>query len=559
MKVTALVLIAVLFSISTTHAQWQPDGVPVCTTIDEQRSVVACTPGGGVQLAWWDARNGGSIYAQTITGNGYAAWAADGVLIGPTGGEAASLSIIPADFSGGVYVAWENGEGSNANLYVQRLNGNGVAQWTAGGVAVCTAPGGQFSPMMRVTSGGMLNVVWVDGRDFATNNVDVYANRVSSTGTVLHGNGFVVYAGLGEQRIGSVIDFDNEGTSLVVWQDGRNLAIQQSDIYGAFITSSGFVVPIPICTAEQAQLFPNAIRTESSGAIIAWSDERAGRIFAQRVDSTATAVWPLNGIAVGTTGNVGAFIGTKPAMVGDGEGGAIIAWHRWGGPDLDLFAQHVSWSGTRLWNPADVPVCNDAFTQVLGSSSIATDNFGGAIIAWTDDRNGGDNVYAQRISYAGAPQWTANGVRLCATNGTQQHPTTVHDMQGGAIVAWVDAREDFLSSDIYANRVYNGQSPPTGIGDISAVARLEQSFPNPFNPATTIPFSIATGGHVALGIYDVRGELVASLLDEHRDAGRHVAHWDGRTDAGVVAPTGVYFARLESNGATETRKLVLLK
>ena len=557
MKAALLTALGVFFSISIAYAQWQPDGVPVCTAANEQRSVVACS-GGSVFLAWRDSRNGGSIYAQSLSGNGYALWAPDGVLIGPAGGDAPSLSII-SGFDG-AYIAWENGEGSNADIYVQRVNGNGVAQWTAGGVAVCTAPGGQFSPMMSVTLNGVLNVAWVDGRDFATNNVDVYANRVSSTGTVLHGpNGFAVYPGLGEQRIGAFLPFDDEGTSLIVWEDERNLATLGSDIYGAFITSLGIVLPLPICTAPQHQLLPNAIRTESSGAIIAWSDERAGRIFAQRVDSTSTAVWPLNGIAVGNTGNVGPFLGTRPSIVGDGEGGAIIAWARWNGPDVDLFAQHVGWSGTRLWNPADVPVCDDTFSQSLGNSSIATDNLGGAVITWTDNRAGVDDVYAQRISYAGAPQWTANGVGVCVASGLQEHIATVPDMQGGAIVAWVDERADFLNFDIYANRVYNGQSPPTSIGTAHTIAGLAQNFPNPFNPATSIPFSLARAGAVTLRIYDVSGAHVATLVDEHREAGEHIARWNGRDARGKAAPTGIYFVRLEAAGVSETRKIAFVK
>ncbi len=206
-----------------------------------------------------------------------------------------------------------------------------------------------------------------------------------------------------------------------------------------------------------------------------------------------------------------------------------------------------------------MPVCNDAFSQTLWGSSIATDIMGGAVIAWTDDRDGGERVYAQRISYSGVPQWTANGVAVCAADGQQRFIATVPDMAGGAIVAWVDDRTAFSNYDIYANRVYNGQSPPTGIGDAPAVARLEQSFPNPFNPATSIPFSIAQSGHVTLRVYDVRGELVATLLDEHRDAGTHVARWNGHNDRGGVAPTGIYFVKLVALGVTETRKIALVK
>jgi hypothetical protein len=99
----------------------------------------------------------------------------------------------------------------------------------------------------------------------------------------------------------------------------------------------------------------------------------------------------------------------------------------------------------------------------------------------------------------------------------------------------------------------------TGVDDMPVATGLGQNYPNPFNPTTTIPFTLASAGRVTLRIYDVRGALVATLIDERRDAGAHVARWDGHTNAGAIAPTGVYFARLGYAGRTETRKIALLK
>ncbi len=99
----------------------------------------------------------------------------------------------------------------------------------------------------------------------------------------------------------------------------------------------------------------------------------------------------------------------------------------------------------------------------------------------------------------------------------------------------------------------------TPVGDAPRAASLGQNYPNPFNPETSIPFSLARAGRATLRVYDVNGEFVATLLDENRGAGEHVARWNGRDDRGVAMPSGVYFVRLEANGITETRKIALLK
>lgn len=80
---------------------------------------------------------------------------------------------------------------------------------------------------------------------------------------------------------------------------------------------------------------------------------------------------------------------------------------------------------------------------------------GGMILVWIDARNGSDkegayDIYAQRVSSAGAPQWTANGVPVCTAANDQNYPVLVSDGAGGAIITWQDLRNG--GSDIYAQR-----------------------------------------------------------------------------------------------------------
>ena len=83
--------------------------------------------------------------------------------------------------------------------------------------------------------------------------------------------------------------------------------------------------------------------------------------------------------------------------------------------------------------------------------------------------------------------------------------------------------------------------------------------PNPFNPATTLRFSLPVGGRIRLDVVDVAGRLVRKLLDGDFAAGRHEARWDGRDDTGRGVASGSYFARLVEAERTTVTALSLVR
>jgi hypothetical protein len=101
---------------------------------------------------------------------------------------------------------------------------------------------------------------------------------------------------------------------------------------------------------------------------------------------------------------------------------------------------------------------------------------------------------------------------------------------------------------------------PTGVGDdVPRETALLQNRPNPFNPTTTIEYALAAGCRVSLRIYDVRGQLVRTLVDGEKDPGTYAEVWDGRNNRGESVATGVYIYRLRAGEMVFTRKAILLK
>ncbi len=102
-----------------------------------------------------------------------------------------------------------------------------------------------------------------------------------------------------------------------------------------------------------------------------------------------------------------------------------------------------------------------------------------------------------------------------------------------------------------------------GVGDDPEAAPLKfalaGNYPNPFNPTTSIQYSIARSSHVTLDVCNVLGQRIATLVNQTMDPGTYTARWDGRSNAGTVAPSGVYYYTLVAGSFKETRAMVLMK
>ncbi|NWG28989.1 MAG: T9SS type A sorting domain-containing protein [Ignavibacteriaceae bacterium] len=248
-------------------------------------------------------------------------------------------------------------------------------------------------------------------------------------------------------------------------------------------------------------------------------------------------------------------------MVSDGTGGAIIAWDDWrnGVTNIDIYAQRINADGIVQWtaNGSDISTIGN----IQSGSTIVSDGAGGVIIAWLDQRVSPNitDIYAQRINASGNVQWAEDGIAISTASGDQLAPVIDSDDGSGAIITWTDSRNGATNWDIYAQQVSGAGilGSVTSIGEVQntpLMFSLEQNYPNPFNPSTKISWQSPVGSHQTLKVYDVLGNEVATLVDEYKPAGAYEIEFNA---AGL--PSGIYFYKLTTGINSKIKKMTLIK
>ncbi len=157
--------------------------------------------------------------------------------------------------------------------------------------------------------------------------------------------------------------------------------------------------------------------------------------------------------------------------------------------------------------------------------------------------NGTDTVRMDQSKNAG--KWVTVGTYTFSGDTTDA--VTITDAATTNFVVCADAVR-FVSYDPVTNVRGDGKYPVPGQW------RVEQNFPNPFNPETTIRFLIPSAGHVTLAVYDLLGRKIDTIIDHTLSAGGHSVRWNGARFA-----SGIYFYRLTAGAFVSSHKMVLLR
>jgi hypothetical protein len=245
--------------------------------------------------------------------------------------------------------------------------------------------------------------------------------------------------------------------------------------------------------------------------------------------SRCFALGNVNGISL----NIGGFIGDSEAdnITDCYSSGAVLGWTNVGG--------FIGGSNQGLYNNCY------AIGHIIGSSII------GGFIGGDANSSTFTNCY-----------WNVETSETSISAGGEGRFTNemTYPYAENTYVSWdfdtIWHLDDTGMNDGYP---YLTSVPVTNDDHIAFSSITLNNYPNPFNPATTIIFELKQGSQTNLSIFNIRGQLVKTILNEKLPVGSHSLQWDGTDNQGKKVSSGLYLCKLVNEGKVQTCKMMLLK
>jgi hypothetical protein len=218
---------------------WTSNGIPICVEIGRQLGAdIADDHVGGAVMGWQDLRGfgePGDVYAQRVDGAGSVLWTLNGVAVCEAPSTQSEPDVL-ADGDSATYLCWTDSRNGTADVYAQRIDGLGNPLWTANGVSVSSAARNQYSPE-TVSVVGDVVIAWQDSRNVQF-ETDIYAQRLDSEGNARWTEGGVPVTTAPKWQYRLQIVPDLSGGVILAWEDGRN-SEWYYDVYAQRIDSTG--------------------------------------------------------------------------------------------------------------------------------------------------------------------------------------------------------------------------------------------------------------------------------------------------------------------------------
>jgi len=540
MKITLLILLFIITH--SAFSQWS-------TSTYADSALYVC-PGFNQGILTFD--DGSSIicgalndsrYVQKLDPYGYKVWVQPVLVYNTPGtGDDGCAQCTLSDGDGGIILWWADFRSaeytqdpelsipSNNAVYMQRVDKNGIIKWQQGGVQIDSVGGG-VKGGYGVTDGQGGVVFYLEEDDYlrthASKNSHTWIVRYNSNGQKMWQHNIDSATVSGQIEAGQPIRLGNQ--------------IMIKTINGfRFFYTDGNPAPTP-------QFLP--------GNILSFKDSIAFRIELKptKIDSAGNAVytygvtkisnswdslWYAEYNIIDETNTYGFYTVGNP-YISDNVDGLFDVWRlKDKSGNISTRAQWITKMGPK-WKNGDFVISEKSVNAIFNG----TNKLG---LFFSDGT-------AELFDSSGKALWDTNNVIIRDLENAYS-PVYATDNNGGAIVAyWTTI------GGIYAQ--HTGRTGKVGVitkvpmkADIPLRFDLSQNFPNPFNPSTTIKFSISQNAKVTLKIFDILGREVATLVNRNLEQGIYEVMWMGGSNA-----SGVYCYVLQMNNAVLTKTMILLK
>jgi hypothetical protein len=465
--------------------------------------------------------------------------------------------------------AWDEG------LSVQQTNDGG---YVISGRTDSFGAGGSDVYLIRTDSSG--NALWArfyggnendDGRSiqqtadggyvivghtesFGAGGSDVYLIKTDSSGDTLWTRSY----GGNQNDDGRSVQQTADG-GYVMAGHTESFGAGGSDIYLIKTDSSGDTLWTRSYGGDENEYGQSVQQTADGGYVITGYTESYGAGYSDtyliRTDSTGDTLWTR------TMGGDSWEVGYSVQQTIDGGYVIVGSTESFGAGYSDVYLIRTDSVGDTLWTRT----YGGYFWEVGYSVQQTAD--GGYVITggtWSFGDDYGD-VYLIRTDSSGDTLWT----RTFGSNGDADVGYSIQQTaDGGYITAgsaeqlgeyWGDVY--LIKTDPDGNVGISDNKPPSL--ELPRSWALSQNYPNPFNPSTTFSFDVpgitAMRQHVTLTVYDMRGQLVRTLLSSEIEPGNHCVTWDGKDESGKSVSSGIYLYALRAGEERFTRKMVILK
>jgi hypothetical protein len=448
-------------------------------------------------------------------------------------------------------VAFSDRRNDAGDIYIQALDNGGNLPSANMRINQDIGYSLQFEPAIA-SRGDRALVVWVDSRNVGGQSGQrIYGRLLSIWGNPISNEFMITAPDIILPKSEPAVALASDGRALVVWRDTRD---GSSQVYGQWLLSDGgldgpeFSISVPGSDLVNAQL--SLVSDNQDRFFVGWLDvgtsEPQYKVRSYNLDKSP-------GDAFDWSSTIPSVPIAEADMAVSESGEIVLGWSGGSGEEAALYLATFTGSGTLLVAPLQI---TDNLLSTPISPSVSVDGEGYISYVWIDHRQGRPLAYFQVLTEGLTPV----GINQPVSNEPVEYMANPNSTsrRGRAWFVWADPRTDGLN--VIANTVLY---LPTDVDDddtsLPSDYTLSQNYPNPFNPSTTIGFTLPRQSYVSLVLFDILGRRVRQLVNDQLSAGKHEVTWDGRSETGQVAASGVYLYRLEAGEFSSERKMILLK